>query len=147
VHHRQLVKAAPSCADDLPMLLTALDPPRHEFAVRPATPHRYQEPAELGAFALLAVGAVWVERHGAGLEGLTSVVPGLVTTLPLLALCRAWRLPLTWLLLCAALPVSIIVTAAVAPGGWAGSERSAAYGYGALTFAAVVALPGRRCAG
>jgi hypothetical protein len=67
----------------------------------------------------------------------------------LLALCRAWRLPLTWLLLCAALPVSIIVTAAVAPGGWAGSERSAAYGYGALTFAAVVAFartPVRRLA-
>jgi|GEM_PF-1310751 len=106
-----------------------------------------REVAQLAAFGVLAVGAGWVERHGAGLDGFWSVAPGLLATLPLIVACRAWRIPLLWLVVATALPVSIIATAVLAPGGWSGSERSAAYGYGALTFLAVAAFartPARR---
>ena len=131
------------------MLLTAPGPPRHASDLTGAqtTTVNRREALEYAAFAVLALGAGWVERHGAGLGGLWSVAPGLAATLPLIVACRAWRLPLLWLLVAAALPVSIIATAVLAPGGWAGSERSAAYGYGALAFVAVAAFartPARR---
>ena len=131
------------------MLLTAPGPPRHASDLTGAqtTTVNRREAVEYAAFAVLALGAGWVERHGAGLGGMWSVLPGLLTTLPLIVACRAWRLPLLWLLVAAALPISIIATAVLAPGGWAGSERSAAYGYGALAFVAVAAFartPARR---
>lgn len=131
------------------MLLTAQNPPRHvpeptvvePTVARPAArSDRAREAAEYAAFAVLVLGAGWVERHGAGLEGFWSVAPGLLATLPLIVVSRGWRLPLPWLLVAAALPVSIIATAALAPGGWAGAERSAAYGYGSLTFVALAAF-------
>ena len=133
------------------MLLTAPGPPwhapDHPGSQAESTSINPREAAQFAAFAVLAVGAGWVERHGAGLDGFWSVAPGLLATLPLIVVCRAWRLPLLWLVVATALPVSIIATAALAPGGWAGSERSAAYGYGALTFLAVAAFartPARR---
>lgn len=135
------------------MLLTAQNPLRHvpEPAVAgpAARSDRAREAAEYVAFAVLVLGAGWVERHGAGLEGLWSLAPGLLATLPLIVLSRSWRLPLPWLVVAAALPLSIIATAALAPGGWAGAERSAAYGYGSLTFVALAAFartPARRLA-
>ena len=129
------------------MLLTAPDLRRHPADAPSPSGVTTRETAELVAFALFVVGAGWVERHGAGLDGFWSVAPGLLTALPILVLCRVWRLPTWWVLLAASLPVSIIATAVLAPGGWAGSERSAAYGYGALAFLAVVSFavtPARR---
>ncbi len=129
------------------MLLSAPDLRRHPAAGPSPSGVTRRETAELVAFALFVVGASWVERHGAGLDGFWSVAPGLLTALPLLVLCRAWRLPTWWGLLAASLPVSIIATAVLAPGGWAGSERSAAYGYGAMAFLAVASFavtPARR---
>ena len=129
------------------MLLTAPDLRRHPADAPSPSGATTRETAELVAFALFVVGAGWVERHGAGLDGFWSVAPGLLTALPILVLCRVWRLPTWWVLLAASLPASIIATAVLAPGGWAGSERSAAYGYGALAFLAVASFavtPARR---
>ena len=131
------------------MLLTAPDLRRHPSVAPASSGVTTREVAELVAFALFVLGAGWVERHGAGLDGFSSVAPGLLATVPLLVLCRAWRLPTWWVLLAASLPVSIITTAVLAPGGWAGSERSAAYGYGALAFLAIASFattPTRRLA-
>lgn len=122
------------------MLLTAPGL-RPAVPLSPETaPPGQRQAVEFASFAVLVLGAGWVERHGAGLDGFWSVAPGLLTTVPLILVCRAWRLPLSWLFVAASLPVSIVATATLAPGGWAGSERSAAYGYGALTFVAVTAF-------
>lgn len=108
------------------------------------------ERAEVACFLLLAVGGAWTSRRGAGLDvglGTSWSAPvGIAATLPLLLAARAWRLPAAWLTLAGALPLSVIVTAALVPEG-TGVARAVSYGYGALAFTAVAAFartPARR---
>ncbi|HEX8498008.1 MAG TPA: O-antigen ligase family protein [Actinomycetales bacterium] len=129
------------------MLLTAPTlaprPPAVEDAVLARTP---RERAEVASFLLLAAGAAWTSRRGAGLDASWSVTVGMASTLPLLVVCRAWRLPAAWLALALALPLSVLLTALVVPEG-TGAARAVAYGYGSVAFVAVAAFartPARR---